>query len=283
MKQRTYLHYFNSPSKIAKESLLYVESTGHYQCDKSFYEDSYYKKNYYIIYVVSGLGYIQSNGEKVTAGPGHLMFLNLHEPYKYYSDKKDPWELLWILFGGKDADWYYNTITGCNKNVINLTENITIQKQMKDIYELYGTKDPFIEFKTHSLLTSLLIELYTECMKNTGVKNDGAYEFPNPVKAVMDHVEQNYFRKITLEELATITYLNPFYLLKLFKKHTGFTPGEYITRFKIDYSKQLLTKPEMTIEQIALFLGFNTHSYFSKIFHKSTGLTPVQFRKIYLR
>ena len=120
-------------------------------------------------------------------------------------------------------------------------------------------------------------------MKNSGLKKDKAYEFPDPVKAVMDYVEQNYFRKITLAELAAITYLNPFYLLKLFKKHTGYTPGEYIIKFRIDYSKQLLTKPEMTIEQIALFLGFNTHSYFSKIFHKSTGLTPVQFRKIYSR
>jgi two-component system response regulator YesN len=115
------------------------------------------------------------------------------------------------------------------------------------------------------------------------IKKDQEYEFPDPVKAVMDFVEQNYFRRISLEELAAITFLNPFYLLKLFKKHTGYTPGEYINKFRIEYSKKLLVKPEMTIEQIALFLGFNTHSYFSKIFRQSTGLTPAQFRKMYLR
>lgn len=282
MKQRTYLHYFYSPSRTARETFFYVESIGHYQCDKSFFEDSYYKKNFYLIYVVSGKGYMQSGDEKIIISPGQLIYINLSEPYKYYSHKKDPWEILWIFFGGKDAEWFYNNITGRSKTILNISEDSGIPKKMNEIFELYGTKDPFIEFKTHRLLTDLLVDLYIESVRSSNIKKDKAYELPDPVKAVMDFVEQNYFRRITLEELAAITYLNPFYLLKLFKKHTGYTPGEYINRFRIEYSKQLLAKPEMTIEQIALFLGFNTHSYFSKIFRQSTGLTPVQFRKMYL-
>lgn len=58
MEQRTYKHFFYSASKTARDTLFYIESAGHYWCDKSFYEDSYYKQNYYLIYVLSGKGYI---------------------------------------------------------------------------------------------------------------------------------------------------------------------------------------------------------------------------------
>lgn len=283
MKQRTYLHHFHSPGKIARDALFYIESVGHYQCDKSFFEDSYYKQNYYIIYVLSGKGYIYCQNENVTVTPGQLAFINLSEPYKYHPHKKDPWEIIWIYFGGKDADWYYQMITGKSKLIFTLPDNTVIPGYLNDIFNLYSQNDPFIEIKTSNIITNLLTELYIESMKGNNAAKNLNFEYPNPVKSVIDFIEQNYFRKISLEELSSITFLSPYYLLRLFKKYTGYTPGEYINKYRLDFSKKLLLEKELTIEQIALNLGFNTHSYFSKIFKKSSGLTPEQFRRNYTR
>jgi len=272
---------FYSPSKTAKESLFYIESVGHYCCDKSFYEDSYYKRNYYLIYVVSGKGYVHSQNEKFLVTPGKLIYLNLHQPYKYYSHKKDPWQFLWILFGGKDAEWYYNLITNRTRLIFNLDRNSKIPDYFKDAFDLFEQKVPFLEFRVSNLINTLLTELYIEVMTKSNTNYEQDSEFPDPVKKVMDYIEQNYFRKITLDELASLTYLNPYYLLKLFKRYTGYTPNEYINKFRIDYSKKLLISSELTIEQIALFLGFNTHSYFSRVFKSKNGLTPELFRKKY--
>ena len=283
MKQRTYLHHFYSPSKIAREALFYIESIGHYWCDKSFFEDNYYKQNYYLIYVVSGKGYVYNQNEKIPVLPGQLVFINLSEPYKYHPHKKDPWEILWIYFGGKDTDWYYQMITGRSKLIFNLAANSRIPGLLNDIYILYEQKDPFIEIKTSCIITNLMTEFYIESMKENRSAKSLDFEYPNPVKILIDFIEQNYFRKITLEELSSITFLSPYYLLRLFKKYTGYTPGEYINKYRLDFSKKLLLEPELTIEQIAFNLGFNTHSYFSKMFKKSTGLTPGQFRENYMR
>lgn len=283
MKQRTYLHHFYSPSKIAREALFYVESVGHYQCDKSFFEDSYYKQNFYIIYVVSGKGHILSNGEKVTLTPGQLAFVNLSKPYKYYPQSNEPWEIKWIYFGGKDAEWYYNMLTGSSRFLFNLSDDSRIPDFLGDIFYLYEKKDPYLEIRTSCIITNLLTELYVESIKNRGNENSSNFEYPNPVKTVIEIIEQNYFRKITLEELSSITFLSPYYLLRLFKRYTGYTPGEYMNKYRLDFSKSLLLEPEMTIEQTALNLGFNTHSYFSKMFKKSSGLTPKQFRKNNMR
>jgi hypothetical protein len=136
MKPRTYRHFFYSPSNTAKENLFYIESVGHYWCDNSFFENSYYKKNYYIIYVVSGRGYyVQNAHEKMLIRPGQLLFMDLSLPYKYYSCKQNPWEFLWIYFGGKNTDWYYNAITGRNKSVFNLNRDSKIPELITDIYK----------------------------------------------------------------------------------------------------------------------------------------------------
>ncbi|MEA4889140.1 MAG: AraC family transcriptional regulator [Clostridiaceae bacterium] len=283
MEQRTYLHHFLSPSKMAKDALFYIESVGHYQCDKSFYEDSYYQQNYYLIYVISGKGYICSQNEKITVLPGQLAFIHLSEPYKYYPHKKDPWEILWIYFGGKDADWFYQLITGKSKVIFTLSATSRIPCLLKDIYNLNSDKDSFFEIRTSNLINTLLTDLYIESKKENSNTKTLPFEYPNPVNTVINFIEQNYFRKITLDELSSITYLSTYYLLRLFKKYTGYTPGEYINKYRLDFSKKLLLEPELTIKQIALNLGFNTHSYFSKLFRQSTGLSPEQFRNSHMR
>ena len=283
MEQRTYQHFFNSPSKTTKDNLFFIESTGHYWCDKSFFEDSYYKQNYYLIYVLSGKGYIYRQKERVLVTPGQLLFVNLIEPYKYHSHKKDPWEFLWVLFGGKNTDWYFQSISEKNPFIHNVKEGSLIPELMENVFNLFNMKNPFTEVKSSKLITDLLTELYIESKSQPGINIDRELIFPDPVNIVINYIEQNYFRKIPLIELSSITFLSQYYLLRLFKKFTGYTPGEYINNYRLDYSKKLLLEPELTIEQIALNVGFYTHSYFSKMFKRSTGITPEQFRKQYMK
>jgi two-component system response regulator YesN len=65
---------------------------------------------------------------------------------------------------------------------------------------------------------------------------------------------------------------------KLFKKKTGTNFVEYVSSRKIDLSKEMLTHTNMRILNIALELGFNEPNYFSKVFKKSVGLTPTDYR-----
>jgi AraC-like DNA-binding protein len=282
MKQRTYNHFFNSPSKLTRDNLFYIESIGHYWCDKSFFEDSYYRQNYYLIYIISGKGYIYSQKERVLVTSGQLLFINLNEPYKFYSHKKDPWEILWILFGGCNTDWFYQSISNKSPIIHNIKSTSIIPELLEAIFDLFDKKDIFVDVKSSRLLTDILTEFYIESKSQYNSSRNMDLIYPNPVATIISYVEQNYFRKISLNELSSITFLSQYYLLRLFKKHTGNTPGEYINNYRLNLGKKLLLEPELNIEQIALSVGFYTHSYFSKMFKKSTGVTPEQFRKQYL-
>lgn len=102
-----------------------------------------------------------------------------------------------------------------------------------------------------------------------------------PVAKCIDHIYDNLHTRITVEELAGHVGLNPSYLSRLFKKETGYTISGYIRRQKLETAKNMLIYSEYSASQISSTLAFPSQSYFTDIFHKFTGFTPIEFRKKY--
>jgi YesN/AraC family two-component response regulator len=102
--------------------------------------------------------------------------------------------------------------------------------------------------------------------------------FNGDIRDVKSYIEINIKRNITLDEISNYFNISPYYMSKLFKKKTGTNFVEYVSSRKIDLSKEMLTHTNMRILNIALELGFNEPNYFSKVFKKSVGLTPTDYR-----
>ncbi|MGL4483507.1 MAG: helix-turn-helix domain-containing protein [Anaerovoracaceae bacterium] len=84
--------------------------------------------------------------------------------------------------------------------------------------------------------------------------------------------------KISLTQLADILHINPSYLSTHFKKETGFTFREYITRERVWRAKDLLKRTDMRLVDISITCGFEEQSYFTKVFKKATGVSPKTYR-----
>ena len=68
------------------------------------------------------------------------------------------------------------------------------------------------------------------------------------------------------------------HLVREFFKHTGTTPGKYLTSVRIDAVKQLLTQTSLPLNTIALQTGFSGDNYLCKAFKKVTGETPMAYK-----
>jgi AraC-like DNA-binding protein len=79
--------------------------------------------------------------------------------------------------------------------------------------------------------------------------------------------------------VASTVFLSPPYFCKIFKRVTGYTLTEYLLRIRVDKAKALLIADEMTITEITFETGFEIHSYFDRIFHRSTNITPQEYRE----
>nr|WP_276608230.1 helix-turn-helix domain-containing protein [Aquibacillus halophilus] len=93
-------------------------------------------------------------------------------------------------------------------------------------------------------------------------------------KFVLTRINQ----KISLSDVAIFLHLNPSYFSRLFKKETGESFVEYVTRVKMERAKEMLDITSKTIEQISLDLGFDSKSYFLKVFKKFYGIPPKAYK-----
>lgn len=98
------------------------------------------------------------------------------------------------------------------------------------------------------------------------------------IKKAMLYISEHFNTPLTLEDVATHIHLHPSYFSSLFKHSTGSSFKEYLNMVRIEESKRLLSNTDFSIIDIAVAVGFEDQSYFSKVFKKYTGLTPKQFR-----
>jgi len=99
------------------------------------------------------------------------------------------------------------------------------------------------------------------------------------LKPVFDFIHERYCNKLALKEISAASNMSVSHLCRYFKKVTGQTITEYIKRFRVDRAKELLIEDERSITWIAQEVGFESHSYFDRIFHEVTHVTPQEFRR----
>ena len=100
----------------------------------------------------------------------------------------------------------------------------------------------------------------------------------NILNQLIEYVNQHYAEDISLSDLADKFHMNYSYLSCYFKQHTGENLTSYINRIRIDKAKDLLKYSDQSISQISAKIGFSEHNYFSKVFKKFTGMTPIEYR-----
>ncbi len=99
------------------------------------------------------------------------------------------------------------------------------------------------------------------------------------VHEVADFINTHYTAKISLEDLAKEFYVSKYYLSRIFKEVTGLTIIEYINLMRVKHSKALLDNYELDITEIAYTVGFESLSYYERVFKNYNGTSPLKYRK----
>lgn len=96
---------------------------------------------------------------------------------------------------------------------------------------------------------------------------------------ILHYLEENYSKNITGKELSQATGFSSDYITKQFKRELSMTPIEYLRRFRIAKSMELLRTTELPISEIAKAVGIEELSLFSRLFRQFAGETPSNYRK----
>jgi AraC family transcriptional regulator len=98
------------------------------------------------------------------------------------------------------------------------------------------------------------------------------------LKRVMAYIDEHIGEAISLSDLAKTAGLSRMYFAARFRVATGLRPHEYILRRRVEWAKDLLTRTDETLVEIALNVGFQTQAHFTTVFKRFAGSTPGRWR-----
>jgi DNA-binding response OmpR family regulator len=98
------------------------------------------------------------------------------------------------------------------------------------------------------------------------------------VRKAMAYIHEHYPESISRKDIAQHVNIAEDHLTFCFRQELGTTPIKYLQRYRVNQARSLLLESNKTITEIALKVGFSDGSYFSRLFHRETGMSPDKFR-----
>ncbi|WP_028612823.1 helix-turn-helix domain-containing protein [Paenibacillus harenae] len=147
-----------------------------------------------------------------------------------------------------------------------------IQERLRGILTQWKERPSYFEQMAQALLTEALIYLNQE--RDRGVIPS---EKHRRVESMKQYIQTHYRGRVTKEDLGDVIKTTPNYAATLFKTVTNQTISEYVHNQRMKTAVYMLTESQLTISEIADYLGYNDVSYFHRIFKRSTGSSPSDY------
>ena len=165
-----------------------------------------------------------------------------------------------------------------NKNSKGYNEILSV---LKDIFKCYSSKSEAYELELKSLLFHFFALLYKNelVLKNTNSKNLSE-DVTNKIRFILNYIRENYRESLSIANLSELCGFSEYHFMKFFKKYIGMTCIEYINNYRLEEASNLINNTDKSIIDISLEVGFNSVSYFNKLFKLKYNLTPKEFRTI---
>lgn len=235
-----------------------------------------------------------ADGKKTILEKGEILF---HKPNEFHT----------LAANGKKPPNVFIVSFVCKSEAMKFFENKKINVDKDDVKFIYnilneGRKtfdiafsDPNLKkmqfLKSPTLGGEQLIKNYLEIFlinllhsqtemngKNTVFIREKEYETKH-VSDIISLLNESVFKHITVNEILKNSYYGRAYLMRVFKKETGFSIMAYFTILKIEKAKELLRDKQLSVREISDRLSFSEPNYFTKTFKKITGFTPSAYRK----
>lgn len=229
-----------------------------------------------LFFIVSGKGQFLIQGQVFPVDVNNLVIINPDILHTELSLNAQPLEYIVLGIDGIEL------ATDENSNgqfcVLDHIESVEISSCLRNILREMEQKNAGYEDICQAYMEILIIRL----MRNTALTMQ---EEPQVVSSnrqcasVKRYIDLHFKEPLTLEQLSEEAHINKYYLSHIFKQEYGISPINYLISRRIDESKYLLAETDLSMSQIAHLLGFSSLSYFSQVFRRANGNSPMDFRQ----
>lgn len=256
--------------------------------------DTFHWHSYFeITYVQKGQGNYFVNGQEYMMESGDIIIFNNVEVHGWKLMGEDM-KLLVMIFSPEfvaeklsvfDSEYLKPFVErGSNfKNRIGKEEPVSheIRKGIREIYkEWQQQKEGYpLMIKANILrILTMLIRTYQDESKSGEMLKEKKTAMKRLEQAI-SYIDTHYSEKITLDEVAAAAYMSSNYFSSYFRKVTGISFSEYVTRIRISRARELLRDTDKSVMEIAMECGFHNISNFYRLYKKHVGKPPRDDKK----
>lgn len=251
-----------------------VNCAGYVYLEQAFSGPDRVRNDWYLQLIHQGV-LIEADGQRLT--PGQFILRSPKKPHQYSTDGVQPLGYYWIHFTGNQIR---RLVT---ENRIPVDRICTLQPgYMPALEQIFSQM--FREFilrqcgfgdMVASCLTGILVQLGRGIREPAHADTRLHRRMENTVLYIHEH----YAEDLRVQTLAAREHLSDSRYRELFRQTFGQSPGEYITRLRIFHACDLLRSTNLPVSRIAESCGYADTLYFSRIFRKKMGISPLGYRK----
>lgn len=264
--------YVYTAGALAKKLFFYPMIIGNFTYLPGYHIRRQSFDSFLLMLIKRGQCIVETGDQTRTAYAGNVVFLDCYQPHAYGTEQGC--EIEWLHFDGQQARGFYDAVTHQAGSVLALKDTYRFEKYLHKIYlsfrDSVAIGDPLLNNYIVNILTELLLARNQDSadISSSGIIDD-------TIAYITDHLQE----ELSLDQLARLASLSPFYFSRLFKKETGFSPHAYVIEARVNAAKYFLQSARLSQKDICYSCGFSSESSFCTTFKKVTGLTPSQYRK----
>lgn len=216
---------------------------------------------HHMLWITNGQGIFSFDGKKVELGPGEGLFCKKDIPHCY--ERSSPlFSTRWITFlGGEGAMAYYRI-----PSAFTFRATPALLAAADELDHLCGGSSTVLS-RSAAGYAWLAEWLKSEFEPSATMES-----------LIRQYLENHFSEPLTLDDIAAQAGMSRFALCRYYKENLGVTVMEQLKRIRVAKAKQFLRYASCSIEEVARLCGYESPSYFGKIFREETGRTPREYR-----
>jgi AraC family transcriptional regulator of arabinose operon len=230
---------------------------------------------YLFHYTVSGYGNVMIDGQTYRVDPGYALLVDIPSSHRYFLPKSsEAWEFYFILFRPSNLEKHWQELIRRLSRVPYIPPDSSVIHSLQDAFYA-GVNNRITDgYLASSFVYRFVMELFRFSTGRTKEKEN----WPASVRQAAQELETRYRYIQSLDEIAANVGLSKYHFVRVFRKFTGFTPIEYLTKIRVERSINLLRDSNLSVDEVAKEVGYSGGSYFIKVFRKWVGFSPGEFR-----
>lgn len=281
------VYFCHYPSPLAERFLYHVLYIGKARCAPGFRNGHSDENGFLLHYIHEGELWHRLRNKEHRLGKGQACLLDLSEPVDYGNDRARVAVLSWVLFNGKDMPHLFTELRADREPVFVNLESQRLVQIHRELTAVTAGEPPAHEIRASSLLTALLAVLFAtradrgsvvSLVGNTEVLSDAVRKAIDFMVRYHAYHGKNGNQALSLDLISDAIGLSKYHFLRLFRRETGMTPMQYLTRYRIEQASRLLKHSNKAIGQISPMVGIPDQNRFARLFRRYTGTTPRDYR-----